>query len=171
MATGQNGSAILVRNRDHATLACSGSLQHVSNRRRQQTLRGTSARLLPRSSRGIGGNVFVAVGGGTINLACAEFVPFVADDAMAVRAAAGQERGVTGPGERQGIRIIAVVEPGSLFQHASEATLAELVVPTRQIIGTHLVEYDENYQLWFGLSRRNGLFLVRVCRQPTGSCA
>src|SRR5262249_21732003 len=72
--------------------------------------------------------------------------PVVGDDAVRARRAAGVNGGMSGARESIGIGIVAILEPGAIVAEATEAALAEQLVPAEEVVAAQLVEDDHDRQ-------------------------
>src|SRR4051812_48166696 len=158
----QHRRAVLERQRYDATLAARRLRESVGQRRCQKQIRAAGAAVLlfrPGVGR-LRRHWLVAQAGGTIDILAGTVIePVVADDAVCPRRAASVDGGVSGPGQRGGVGVMAVLEPRSLVAEAAKASLTEELVPAREIIAAQLVEHQHDSQTHSG--RRVLAALVR----------
>ena len=63
---------------------------------------------------------------------------------MFVRCAAGGDGSVAWGGDREGVRIVAILKPGPVALQTTEAILVEQLLPFDQVVAAHLVEDDQH---------------------------
>ncbi len=124
-----------------------GGLQRLADRRHFQVFGRAKAGLffLLGQFGGRGNAVALRAGGAVDQGQVIGTIPFVVDDAVTARRAAGWERGVSGAGDGRGVGVVAVGEPRAVFFEPMKAAVGrEQGIPARQVVGPQLVEDDQD---------------------------
>src|SRR5262249_7727108 len=114
----------------------------------------------------LGRHELVARRGGAVGLLPGTAIePLVRNDAVRPRRTAGVDGGVSRPGERVGVGIMAVFAPRPLVAEATKAFRAEEFVPATQVIAPQLVEDQDDRQPHAGRSVLARLIRWKGCRR------